>query len=86
MGGVSDLFLRRPASCEGSEGCSGGGDPDIGGVGRDAQTGTAFGLGNVRCGEYLDWSILDLCFLKDGKKRGKLGGRECCMDGCGRRL
>jgi hypothetical protein len=38
-GGVVDLFLRRPATCCGSGGSSGGGEPDIGGEGKGAQLG-----------------------------------------------
>ena len=82
VGGVSERFRRRPAICGGS----GGGDPDMGGVGRDAQTGTAVGFGSVRLIANLDWSRLDLWFLKDGKRRGKLGGRVCCMENCGREV
>lgn len=80
VGGVCDLFLRCPAICGGSEGGSGGGDPDMGGVGSEAQAGTAVGLGRVSFTPSRDWSRLDLCFLKDGKRRGKLGGRVCCME------
>jgi hypothetical protein len=38
-GGVVDLFLRRPATCGGSGGSSGDGEPDIGGEGKGAQLG-----------------------------------------------
>ena len=86
VGGLSDRFLRRPAICPGSEGCSGGGDPDMGGVGSDAHTGRADGVGSVRCNRDLEWSRLDLCFLKDGKRKGKLGGRVCCMENFGEDL
>jgi hypothetical protein len=58
----------------------------MGGVGRDAQAGTALGFGNVSGTLNLDWSRLDLCFLKDGKRRGKFGGRVCCMEESGRVL
>lgn len=79
VGGVSDRFLRLPAICGGSDGGSGGGDPDMGGVGREAQTGTAIGFGSVRSSRNLDWSTLERCLLKDEKRGGKLGNRECCM-------
>ena len=65
VGGVRDRFLRRPAICGGSTGGSGGGDLDMGGVGRDAQTGAAIGFGRVRSMVNLALSMLDLCFLKD---------------------
>lgn len=40
VGGVVDLFLRRPAICGGgSGGSSGDGEPDIGGEGKGAQLG-----------------------------------------------
>ena len=73
-------FCGRPAICGGSEGGSGGEDPDMGGVGREAQMGTVVGFGNVRLTANLDWAKLDLCFWKDGKRRGKLGVRVCCME------
>lgn len=47
----------------------------MGGVGREAHTGAGQGTGNVRSTLNLDWSILDLCSLKDEKRGGKLG---CC--------
>jgi hypothetical protein len=67
VGGVSDRFLLRPAIWGGSEGGSGGGEPDMGGVGRDAHAGAAmgFGRGSVRSTVHLELSMLDRCFLKD---------------------
>ncbi len=57
----------------------------MGGVGREAHTGTAVGFGSVKCTANLDASRLDRWLLKDGKRRGKLGGRECCIEDNGRR-
>lgn len=48
----------------------------MGGVGREAHTGARGSTGNVRSTLNLDWSILDLCSLKDGKRGGKLGSCE----------
>ena len=79
VGGVSERVLRRPAICGGSKGGSDGGDPDMGGEGREAQMGTAVGFGNVKLAVNLDCSRPDLWLLKDGKWRGELGGRVCCM-------
>ena len=70
VGGVSDRFLRRPASCGGSLGGSGGGEPDMGGVGRDAQTGAANGFGRVRSMVNRVPSMLDLCLLNDEQRGG----------------
>lgn len=67
-GGVSDRFLLRPAICGGSAGGSGGGEPDMGGVGRDAHTGAAIGFGRVRSMENLERSVMDLCFLKEEQR------------------
>lgn len=67
--GVCDRFLLRPAICGGSAGCSDGGEPDMGGVGRDAQPGTAIGFGSVRCSMVnLEPLILERCFLKEEQK------------------
>ena len=76
--GLIDLFLRRPANCSRSVGRSGGGDPDMGGVGNEAQAGENTGLDSESCGVNLDRSMLDLCFLKD-EQRGKFGRRVGCI-------
>lgn len=47
----------------------------MGGDGRVAQAGGGSGVGNVRSTLNLNWSILDLCSLKDAFKGGKL---VCC--------
>lgn len=60
VGGVSDLFLRLPAIKGGSGGRSGGGDPDIGGEGKEAQAGT-MGFGSTKSILNLDWSMLERC-------------------------
>lgn len=69
VGGVYDLFLLRPAICGGSVGGSGGGEPDMGGVGREAHAGGATGFGRARSMVNLEPSILDRCFLKDVQRR-----------------
>lgn len=79
VGGVSDLFLRRPASCDGSLEGSGGGDPDIGGVGRDAHTGELKFEHKLRFKVNLEWSMLFLCRWKEGCTVGKLEKREDCI-------
>ena len=76
----SDLFRRRPAICLGEGGCSGGGDPDMGGVGRDAHTGADGRTGNVRFRLNLEWSILSLWLLNEGNRGGKFGRCEHCME------
>lgn len=68
VGGVCDRFLLRPAICGGSAGGSGWGEPDMGGVGRDAQMGAAIGFGRVRLMANLELSMLDRCFLKDEQR------------------
>jgi hypothetical protein len=52
----------------------------MGGVGRDAHTGAAERAGNVRFRLNLEWSMLDLCLLKEGNRGGKAGCREYCME------
>jgi hypothetical protein len=79
VGGVSDLFLRRPAACGGSSGCSGGGDPDIGGEGREAQQGVGIGLDRLRFSENREGSLSNLCLLNEGGIGGTPGSRRECM-------
>lgn len=68
-GGVCDRFLRRPAIWGGSGRRSGGGEPDMGGVGRDAQMGGAIGFGSVKCSMVnLEELMLERCFLKDEQR------------------
>jgi hypothetical protein len=62
--GVSDLFLRCPASCCGSGRSSGGGDPDIGGEGRDAQAGEGNNSDRLMFGPNLGGSISILWVLR----------------------
>ena len=64
VGGVSDLFLRRPANWGGSVVSSGEGDPDIGGVGRGAQVGARIDLGRLKSKETLG-SQLNRHFLNE---------------------
>ena len=65
VGGVVDLFLRRPATCGDSGGSRGGGEPDIGGEGKGAQVGVegVFDqlISSANCCELQ----LDLCLLKE---------------------
>jgi hypothetical protein len=69
VGGVRDRFRRRPAICGGSVGGSGGGEPDMGGVGREAQAGTAVGFGSVRCSMVnLEPLMLDRWWLNEEQK------------------
>ncbi len=77
--GVSDLFLRRPATCDGSIGCSGGGDPDIGGEGREAQQGVGIGLDKLKFSENREGSLSNLCLLNEGSMGGTPGSRKECM-------
>jgi hypothetical protein len=79
VAGVSDLFLRRPAACGGSSGCSGGGDPDIGGEGRQAQQGVGIGLDKLRFSENREGSLSNLCLLNEGGIGGTPGSRKECM-------
>lgn len=79
-GGVSSLFLRRPANCEESEGGSGGGVPDMGGVGKDAQEGnpTGTGTGRLSLRGNDKSSSLYLCFEKEW---WVVGSPDNCGDG-----
>lgn len=77
--GVSDLFLRRPASCDDSSGWSGGGDPDIGGEGREAQTGVGMGLDKLRFSENREGSLSNLCLLNEGGIGGTPASLKECM-------
>jgi hypothetical protein len=77
--GVSDLFLRRPAACGNSSGCSGGGDPDIGGEGREAQQGVGIGFDKLRFSENREGSLSNLCLLNEGGIGGTPGSRKECM-------
>jgi hypothetical protein len=79
VAGVSDLFLRRPAACGGSSGCSGGGDPDIGGEGREAQQGVGIGFDKLRFSENREGSLSNLCLLNEGGSGGTPGSRRECM-------
>lgn len=79
VAGVSDLFLRRPAVCGGSIGCSGGGDPDIGGEGREAQQGVGIGLDKLRFSENREGSLSNLCLLNEGGNGGTPGSLKECM-------
>jgi hypothetical protein len=79
MLGVSDLFLRRPAACGGSSGCSGGGDPDIGGEGREAQQGVGMGFDKLKFSENREGSLSNLCLLNEGGIGGTPGSRKECM-------
>ena len=77
--GVSDLFLRRPAACDVSIGCSGGGDSDIGGEGREAQQGVGIGLDKLKFSENRERSLSNLCLLNEGGIGGTPGSRKECM-------
>ena len=79
MWGVSDLFLRRPAACDGSSGCSGGGDPDIGGEGREAQQAVGIGFDKLRFSENREGSLSNLCFLNEGGICGTPGSLKECI-------
>lgn len=50
-GGLSDRFRRRPAVWVGSGGRSKGGDPDIGGEGREAQLSAGADLDGLNLNE-----------------------------------
>ncbi len=77
--GGSDLFLRRPATWGGSSGCSGGGDPDIGGEGKEAQQDVGIGFDKLRFSENREGSLSNLCLLKEGGIGGTPGSRKECM-------
>ena len=79
MAGVSDLFLRWPAACGNSSECSPGGEPDIGGEGREAQQGVGFGLDRLRFSENREGSLSNLCLLNEGGIGGTPGSRMECM-------
>lgn len=78
-GGVSSLFLRRPASCEESCGGSGGGVPDMGGVGKDAQEGNPAGTGRLSFRGKDKSSSLYLCFEKEWWVVGNPANRGDCI-------
>jgi hypothetical protein len=65
VGGVVDLFLRRPATCGGSGGSSGGGESDIGGEGKGAQLGAEVGFNKLISNANFGGLQLDLCLLKE---------------------
>ena len=73
--GVVDLFLRRPATCVGSEGSSCGGEPDIGGEGRGAQLGAGFIFDKLRSNTNFCEPQLDLCFLNEESNGGSAESR-----------
>jgi hypothetical protein len=75
----SDLFLRRPAICFDSFRSSGGGEPDIGGVGSEAQKGAGRGLDNVRSGTPNEFEA-DRCFLNEEHRKGTWRNDGDCME------
>ena len=52
----------------------------MGGVGREAHTGSGGRVGSVRSTLKRAWSMLDLCRLNDGNSEGNWSCCECCME------
>jgi hypothetical protein len=73
VAGLLDLFLQRPATYDGSSGCSGGGDLNLGGEVREAQQDVKISFDKIRFSENREGSLSNLCLLNKG------GGscREC---------
>jgi hypothetical protein len=70
VGGVVDLFLRRPATCGASGGSSGGDEPDIGGEGKGAQLGAEVVFDKLMSSANFCELQLALCLLKEDSNEG----------------
>ena len=81
---MDDRFLRFPASCGGSKVSSASGDPDIGGVGREAQQGSFAGFDKVKSKERREEWHSSLCCWNEGAKESvpKCGSRCIRLTGC----
>ena len=73
--GVSDLFLRCPAICCGSDRCSNGGEPDMGGEGKEDQRSVGVGVPEPSFSENREGSLSNL-FLEKEAGMGGIPGKS----------
>ena len=79
LGGVVDLFLRRPATGGSLGESSEGGEPDIGGEGRGAQLGAGVVFDKLRSNPSFCEPRLDLCSLNERSNEGSSDSRDDFM-------